>query len=201
MFPEALREPSDEDIQAARAKDQTDFKVAEQAATNWMKEVEALLQNGATIGTIAPYHKSASDVMRLCAMAGEPGESYRLKVKHIDSSIAAEIIRAMEKTSPSDAAKLRESDKSWMALGTIGSHPLFAQLARKDGPIGENERLPTILCESVETVSEIVEIVSATQMQDAKSWYRQALDLTQHTNDARFSIPAIEEKLALLKKI
>jgi hypothetical protein len=201
MFPKALREPTAEDIQKARANDEKDFKAAEEAATSWIKGVEALLENAATIGTMAPYHKSSSDVMQLCAIVGAPAESYRLKVKRIDSSIAGEIVKAMEKRSPEDAAKVREADKSWTALGSITSHPLFAQLARKDGPIGEDEQVPTILCESVETVNEIVGIVSVAQMQNAKSWYGQALDLRQQAKEAGFSIPAIEEKLALLKKI
>jgi hypothetical protein len=38
-------------------------------------------------------------------------------------------------------------------------------------------------------------------MQDGKSWYGQALHLMQQAKEAGFSIPAIEEKLALLKKI
>ena len=201
MFPKALREPTNEDIQKARANDERDFNAAEEAATSWIKGVEALLENGATIGTMAPHHKSSSEVMQLCAIAGAPAESYRLKVKGIDSSIAAQIIEAMEKRSPEDAAKVREADKSWVALGSISSHPLFAQLARKDGPIGEDEQVSTILCETVQTVNEIVGIVSTAQMQDAKSWYRQALDLMKQAKEARFSIPAIEEKLALLKKI
>jgi hypothetical protein len=201
MFPKALREPTSEDIQMARVNDEKDFKDAEAAATSWIKGVEALLENGATIGTIAPYHRSSSDVMRICALAGEPAESYRLRIKHIDSTIAAQILKAMEKSSPDDAAKLRESDRSWTALGGITSHPLFAQLARKDGPIREDEHLPTILCETVETVGEIVGIVSAIQMQDAKLWYRQALELKQRTKEAGFDIPAVEEKLELLKKI
>jgi len=201
MFPKALREPTNEDIQAARANDERDFKEAEKAAMSWIKGVEEMLESGATIGKMAPYHKSSSDVMQLCAIGGEPAESYRFKVERVDSAVAAEIIRAMEKSSPEDAAKLGESDKTWVALRNIGTHPLLAQLARKGGPIGEDEHLPTILCETVETVNEIVTIVSAIQMQDAKLWYRQALDLKQQAEEARFSIPAIEEKLALLKKI
>jgi hypothetical protein len=82
-----------------------------------------------------------------------------------------------------------------MALGSITSHPLFAQLARKDGPIGEDEQVPTILCESVETVNEIVGIVGVAQMQNAKSCYGQALDLRQQAKEAGFSIPAIERNL------
>jgi hypothetical protein len=38
-------------------------------------------------------------------------------------------------------------------------------------------------------------------MQNAKSWYGQAPNLKQQAKEAGFSIPAIEEKLALLKKI
>jgi hypothetical protein len=201
MFPKALRDPTNEDIQKARENDEKDFKAAEEAATGWIKGVEALLENAATIGTMAPYHKSSSDVMELCAIAGAPAEGYRLKVKRIDSLIAAEIIKAMEKRSPEDAAKVREADKGWIALGSITSHPLFAQLARKDGPISQDEHVPTILCESVETVNEIVGIVSTGQMQDAKSWYGLALKLAQQAKEAGFGIPAIEEKLALLKKI
>ncbi len=175
MFSTSVREPSPEDIQAARVKDERDFEAAQQAATTWMKGLEALVRNGATIGTMAPYHKSASDVMRLCAIADGPAERYRLEVRRIDDSIAAEIIKAMEKSSAADGAKVRDSDQKWMALRSIASHPLFAQLARKDGPISEDEQVPTILCDSVATVKEIVEIVSATQLQDAKSWHRQAL--------------------------
>jgi hypothetical protein len=201
MFPKALREPTSEDIQTARGKDERDFKAAEEAATRWIKGVQALLERGPTIGTMAPYHKASDDVMRLCAIAGAPAEGYRLKVERIDSSIAMEIIKAMEKSSPEDAAKVREGDESCVALRNITSHPLFAQLAREGGPISANEQVPTILCESVETVNEIVAIVSAAKMEDAKSWYRHALDLMPQAKEAGFSIPAIEEKLVLLKKI
>jgi hypothetical protein len=77
--------------------------------------------------------------MQLCAIAGEPAKGLRLKVERVDNSIAEEIIKGIEKSSPDDAAKLRESDKTWMALGNISSHLFFAQLARKGGPIGEDE--------------------------------------------------------------
>jgi len=77
--------------------------------------------------------------MQLCAIAGEPAKGLRLKVERVDNSIAEEIIKGIEKSSPDDAAKLRESDKTWMALRNISSHLFFAQLARKGGPIGEDE--------------------------------------------------------------
>jgi hypothetical protein len=88
---------------------------------------------------MAPYHKSSSDVMQLCAIAGEPAKGLRPKVERVDNSIAEEIIKGIEKSSPDDAAKLRESDKTWMALRNISSHLFFVQLASKGGPIGEDD--------------------------------------------------------------
>lgn len=203
MFREEARNPSNEEIKAAREKDEADFKTAEEATHEWVKGVNDLVgpEGGgkATVGELAPYHKSSADVMRTCAQAGGEAETLRDQVKSIDETIAAEIIDAMEKSSHEDAAALRGPDARWIALRNIGTHPFFAQCGRKDGPIGSDEIAAALLCESTQTVQEMVQIAKAGLPEELQAWCQEAVVLAERARDVKFEIPAIEQKLSILR--
>jgi len=194
MFPEEVRNPTNEEIKAAREKDEADFKIAENAMREWMVGVTNM---GATIGAAARYHKSSADVMKTCAEAGGKAEALGDQVKSIDETLAAEIVKAMEKSSPEDAAVLRDGDATWVALRALTTHPFFAQCGRKDGPIGNDEIVAALLCESTQTVQEMLPLTKALFPEEFKAWCQKAVVLAERAKDAKFDMPAIEEKLAI----
>jgi len=210
MFSKEVRDPTSEDIKAAREKDAADFEAAEKATREWMDGVRNLVEppggGQVNIGEISPYHKSSADVMTICAQAGGKAETYWHQVDSIDKTILAEIIKAMEKSSPEDAAGFRTADAVWLAMRNVLALPFSAQCARKDGPIESTEIAAALLCESVHTVREMVDITRAEIPEDMKAWYRneiegwyrQALVLADRAKDAKFDIPAVDEKLAIL---
>jgi hypothetical protein len=203
MFPEPLRSPTDEEIKAAREKDRADYRTAEEATRRWLEGVASLSGDNATVGNLDPYHKSAADVMVLCARAGETAETLWHRIKSADETIAAVIIRAIEKSSPEDAARLRAFDAKWFPLKDLRAHPFFAQCGRQDGPIAPDEIVAALLCESVQTIQEMVGINNALVAQalgpnETEAWYQQAVVLADRAKNAKFDIPAIEQKLAIL---
>jgi hypothetical protein len=195
MFGEEVRNPNDEEIKTARGKDAADFRIAEEAVREWIVGVTRM---AGTIGAAAPYHKSSADVMMACAQAGGKAEVFLDQVKSIDERIAAEITKAMEKSSPEDAARLREADVDWLAMRAVETHPFFAQCGRKDGPIGSDEIPAALLCESTQTVQEMVHIAKALIPEQLKAWCQEAVVLAERAKDAKFDVPAIEQKLAIL---
>jgi hypothetical protein len=205
MFAEEVRNPSHEEIKTAREKDAADFKIAEEAVREWIKGVKDLVEppggGKATVADLAPYHKSSVDVMTVCAQAGDKAETYRHQVKSIDETIAAEIIKAIEKSSPEDAARLQEADADWLAMSAVATHPFFAQCGRKDGPIASDEVAAALLCESVQTVQEMVDITKTLVPKEIEAWYQQAVVLADRAKNAKFDIPAIEQKLAILASV
>jgi len=198
IFPEEFRNPTNEEIKAARDKDAADFEAAEKATREWIEGVRNLGAAEIRLADIAPYHKSSADVMTLCAQAGGKAETYWHQVESIDKTIAAEIIKAMAKSSPEDAARLREADADWLAMRAISTHPFFAQCGRKGGPITNDEIVPALLCESTQTVQEMVAITKAVMPKETEAWYQQAIVLSDRAKNAKFDIPAIEQKLAIL---
>src|SRR5487761_59019 len=200
MFVKEFRQPTKENIKAARAKDDEDFEAAEESALAWINEINKLGDN-ITVANIAPLHKTSSEVMETCAKAGGRAEAYRTSVRNIDEAVANQIIKAIEEILPQAAASLRASDKGWMALRDIAAQPFFAQMARKNGPISQDEQVAALLCESVQSVKDIVAIVKVSNMQDARVWFRKASVLADRARKAGFEIPALEKKLSALKSI
>jgi len=80
MFPEEVRNPTNEEIKAARDKDAADFEAAEKATREWIDGVRNLGAGEVRLADIAPYHKSSGDVMRVCAQAGGKADTYRHQV-------------------------------------------------------------------------------------------------------------------------
>jgi len=105
----------------------------------------------------------------------------------------------MAKSSPEDAARLKEADADWVAMRAISTHPFFAQCGRKDGPITDDEVAPALLCESTQTVQEMVDITKAVMGKRIEALCQQALVLAERAKEAKFDIPAIEQKLAILR--
>jgi hypothetical protein len=202
IFREELRNPTNEEIETAREKDAADFKAAEKATREWIEGVRNLAEPSGggqvKIADIAPYHKSSDDVMTVCAQAGGKAETYRHQVESIDKTIAAQIIKGMAKSSPEDAERLRAADADWVAMRAISTHPFFAQCGRKDGPIRDDEVAPALLCESIQTVQEMVAITKAMMPKRIEALCQQAIVLAERAKEAKFDIPAIHEKLPIL---
>jgi len=198
MFPEEVRNPTSEEIKAVREKDEADLKTAKEAALEWVGGVRSLGdKTTGTLAELASYHKSSADVMKTCAQAGGKAETFGDQVKSIDETLAAEIIKAIETTSE-DAAAFRQADADWLAMRAISTHPFFAQCGRKDGPIGSDEVTAALLCESTQTVQEMVHLAKALLPEELKTWGQEAVVLAERAKDSKFDIPAIEEKLAIL---
>lgn len=213
IFPEGTRNPANEEIKAAREKDAVDFKTAEDTALEWLKGVAELVGPAGSekvmVREMSDYHKASSDVMAACAEAGGRAEVYLNKVRSVDETIAVETVNAIEKSSPEDAEILRGADAVWVAMRAVLTQPFAAQYSRKDGPIKSTEVVAALLCESVQTVQEIVDFTNDVLPEDMKAWYRkeimdwypQALVLADRAKRAKFDLPAIERKLAILGSV
>jgi len=199
IFAEEFQNPCDAEIRAARQKDEADVKIAMDAVHEWTAVVRSWGDKATvTLGEMAPLHKSSADVMSACARAGGEAEALRDQVKSLDETLAAQIINAMEKVSPEHAAALRKAHSDWLSLRALQTHTFFAQCGRKDGPIGSDEIAPALLCESTQTVQEMVQITKACLPEELKAWCQQAVVLSERARDIKFDVPAIEQKLAIL---
>jgi uncharacterized protein YecT (DUF1311 family) len=199
MFAEGVRNPTNMEINAARQTDEAEFKIAKEAAREWVGGVRSLGDKPTvTLAEVSPYHKSSADVMETCAQAGGKAETYGDQVKSIDVTLVAEMIKAMEKSSPEDAAALREADAAWLAMRALTTHSFFAQCGRKDSPIVSDETTAALLCESTQTVQEMAHLWKALSPEKLRAWCQEAVVLADRAKNAKFDIPAIEEKLAIL---
>jgi hypothetical protein len=197
IFAKEVRFPSNEEIRAARQKDEANFKVAEESAREWVKGVTDLLEGRkATVGGVASLHKSAADVMATCAEAGENAEYYRNLVRTMDNELASGMVKALGKYS--SEADERTTEEKLCALRDLNAHHFWVHISLKDGPIRSDEITATLLCESLQTVQEVVVIAKGLIPKALEGWYQEAVVLADRAKDAKFDIPAIEQKLAIL---
>jgi len=186
LFPISDRQPTQEAIREARAKDEDDAKRLE-------KDISAVLQSAERFGdqgTIATrvlldFLQSELDpLMRRAAEIGEPALRFFKTLEELRDSI----LKAVGDR-PDVQSKIEDLKKALQ-----GQFNLFlAQTWRSDTPIRAEEIIPALLCESTDTIRGAVEVCPV------GIFYQGSVALLEAAAEQGFEIPGAKEKLALLR--
>ena len=86
MFHPSRRSPSDEEILAARSKDDDELQSLKEAFTEYTDSIEALGPQP-TFGQTTPLHKASDKLLRRCAEIGAKADEVRSAIVSIDTAI------------------------------------------------------------------------------------------------------------------
>jgi hypothetical protein len=141
LFPPERRKVSKDDIIQARKKDEIDQH-------RFIKEVQLA---GAELENLE-YDNRSYAIQRIQALLEEAaaigGETIQNAVQLLEQ-LEEETIQYLNKAMP-EGKELLEKSKSLSFMARI---PFIAQCKRQDTPILPNEEIPTLLCESFETIA------------------------------------------------
>jgi hypothetical protein len=120
---------------------------------------------------------------------------YARKIIALNDTYKQGFIRSLQNLNDAierDLLAFEQALKQTPGLRTIGDMERW---------LNEDEHVAVLLCESVQSVNEIVAIVRVADMTDAKGWFQKARVLADRAKRAGFDIPAVEEKLSALKSV
>jgi hypothetical protein len=197
LFPASERQPSDDAIERARAKDVADLE-------KFKAEVNAFLQSGAeslkrmtTVGNMGDFQRTQV-IPLLCRVAGlgEVGVGLFKTLEkcrgHLHKAIA-------DAVGGEEGQKLFRSFEELEERSRFQYNLFLAQASREDTPIPA-AYLPALLSESFDTIKEYIEGLYSHDPEDAKHLANEALVLLNEVAQEGFELNGAEVKLGLLEE-
>jgi len=199
LFSAAERQPSDDALEEARARDDDDVEKLK-AEVSAVGETLAgyLNQEGIPGGILADLlHYKIQPLIVRSAAIGELASAQSGTLQELNEELMKSIVASHKELAEGiDAILKGQRDLS---------NPFLAQASREDTPIASEDFILALLCENTDTVQQIIETFSrgdtAAEAQvrgDIQAICNEAIDRATEAARQGFELPAAEEKLALL---
>lgn len=194
LFPPASRIVTQDEVDAARARD------ASEADVLWakiIKHAESIPNGQYTFAQLDDHRKRIDELMQEAAETGNP------KVESATAELYWAIIKDME-TAMSDNVKgaemLQKANENYIKIGLALKNRFVAQLCRHDSPIKPEEVLPALLTEDAETIRKFMIFVGDDEkLRDLhQNLPTEAVSLVKKVEATGAILPQIEEKLKAL---
>jgi len=193
LFPDSERQPTQEEIGNACAKDKADLEKLQKDIAAFFQKAERFRdQPTVKAGALIDFLQyEVSPLMTRATEIGGPALREYGALEHILDSV----MKNIGDSSPggkSESEGLKESLQQTL-------NPLLAQVWRSDTPIKGEEITSTLLCESVDTITSALEVLEEKTTGTAHALYEGSVRLLEDATKEGFVLPGADEKLALLK--
>jgi hypothetical protein len=195
LFPPASRIVTQDEVDAARARD------ASEADVLWakiIKHAESMPNGQFTFAQLDEHRKRMDELMQEAAETGNP------KAESATAELYWAIIKDME-IAMSDNVKgaelLEKANENYVKIGLALKNRFVAQLCRHDSPMKPEEVLPALLTEDPETIRKFVIFVEDHDelIKSHQHMASEALELVKKVEATGVTIPQIDEKLKALR--
>jgi hypothetical protein len=193
LFPEESRCPTDEEIRLAREKDDSDLKQLASDVQKVFDDFKSLGESGKVEGSrLTDYLQHR--VEPLMARAAEIGDIPA--AQNYIPALKAVIVSALTTLKKSAGpAGVDLSIESFEPIWKYKTNVFIAQRNREDTPI--DKPIPALLCESVQTVEDVLNIYCERDPEIIESMRKVASLHLELANMDRFDLPGAEEKMDL----
>src|SRR6267143_3024308 len=193
LFPDSERQPTQEEIREACAKDKADLERLQKDIAAFFQKAERFRdQPTVKAGALIDFLQyEVSPLMTRATEIGGPALREYGALEHILDSV----FKNVGDSSPggkSESEGLKEALQQTL-------DPLLAQVWRSDTPIKGEEITSTLLCESVDTITSALEVLEEKTTGTAHALYEGSVRLLEDAAKEGFVLPGGDEKLALLK--
>jgi hypothetical protein len=188
LFPESERKPTDAAIREARSKDNLDLAAVEKDVTSTLKTTQRFLGQETVTGEVLLnfLKKELDPTMRRVNEIGAPARRFFKVLEELRNSVFQDLEGKLE------LEPIRK--------GLPGQFNMFlAQVWRIDTPIAGEEIIPTLLCESTDTVAAVGEFFQRDNPELIQSLHDGSVTFLKDATGEGFELPGAKEKLAVLK--
>jgi hypothetical protein len=193
LFPASERQPTEEAIHEARAKDESDLERLQKDVTAALEITDRLRgKQKIPSGVLLDFlQKELDPLMLRTAETGKPARRF-FKVLENIRDISFKAFEGQRDDVKSEIESLKDGMQWQFNL-------FLAQVWRTDTPITTEERTAALLCESTDTITGAVEIFQQHNPKTIGILYHGSVALLEGAAQHGFEIPGAEEKLALLR--
>lgn len=194
LFPPASRIVTQDEVNAARARD------ASEAELIW-EQIEAaarpLESEAVTLAHLAVLRKRWDELMYKAAETGSPkAESATAKLYW---SVISDIEKALS-NNPEASEKFQKANENYVKVGLAANSRFVAQFCRQDSPIKPEEMLLSLLSEDLDTIRKFM--IFLEDDEELRNLHKRlstdAVDLVKKIQATGAILPQIEEKLKAL---
>jgi hypothetical protein len=193
LFPEHRRHPTDEDIRLARERDDADLKHLDSDVQKLLEDLNNLSEGGKVEGSrLTDFLQNR--VEPLMARAAEIGDIPDAK-RYIP--ILKDLILA-SLASLKKSAGIDLSVESFEPGWRLRTNVFIAQCQREDAPIDRSDAVLALLCESTQTIENVVDAYREWDPSIVDTMLEMARLHFELADLEGFELPGAEEKLTLL---
>lgn len=195
LFPAAVRDVSQDELQAARRRDQEeqrDFQAALRATLREALDMPPQVESD----VLLKLKERLDQLYDQCA--GLPGDHDREKQSLTRMiGVIMKAVWAGAGDDPRAHSELEQEEHARTLHHELLQQSLVATLLRPDSPIAEDALIPTLLSETEDTVRTVLQLFDATQLQ---TLCRQARDLLKQLASTGQELPDARRRLELMEE-
>ncbi len=195
LFPAAVRDVSQDELQAARRRDQEeqrDFQAALRATLREALDMPPQVESD----VLLKLKERLDQLYDQCA--GLPGDHDREKQSLTRMiGVIMKAVWAGAGDDPRAHSELEQEEHARTLHHELLQQPLVATLLRPDSPIAEDALVPTLLSETEDAVRTVLQLFDATQLQ---TLCQQARDLLEQLASTGQELPDARRRLELMEE-
>ena len=190
---------SDEAIAEARAKDAAELETAKADFDSLAESAEALRVGQQTVGLVLDFRKTkVQPLFQKAAQTGEPGVPLVRALEKIEDTVLDGITNAVGGERRQEVKDLTEQER---ALRIFEHNVFLAQAFRKDSPIREDEFASALLCETVATLRDVLDVPPHfSSLEEMNALFNDSPTLVKNAAQQGLALNGAEEKLDLIEE-